>query len=118
MANVLIVDDSLVMRKTLKNLLSEAGFTIVGEAEDGEKAINKFEETMPDFVTMDVNMPKMDGIDATRQIIEMHPDAKIIMISAISDKARVVEAIKNGAKNYILKPVTMQKLMDVIHKLN
>lgn len=117
MASVLIVDDSMVMRKTLKSILEKEGFTIAEEATNGEEAVAKYQTAKPDFVTMDINMPKKDGIQAVKEIKAIDSNAKIVMISSLDEKELVVEAIKSGAKYYILKPVTENKVREVMEKL-
>jgi|LGVF01.2.fsa_nt_gb DNA-binding NarL/FixJ family response regulator len=114
MARILIVDDSVVMRRNLKTLLEEAGHTVVGEAINGQQAYFKYKETLPDLVTMDITMPKVDGIDAVKKIIDNFPVAKIIMISALDQKSKVFSALRNGAKHYIIKPITAEKTNEII----
>lgn len=117
MASILIVDDSRVMRKNLNKLLSQAGHEVVAEAGDGSEACVLYERHKPDLVTMDINMPVMDGLEAVKKIMTDHPDAKIIMISAHNEQSRVYEAIKNGAKNYIVKPVRGEKVTSVVSEV-
>lgn len=117
MASVLIVDDSMVMRKTLRSILEKEGYTIADEAADGQEAVDKFRQLSPDFITMDINMPKKDGIEAVREIKALDPKARIVMISSLDEKELVVDAIKSGAKYYILKPVTEEKIREVMTKL-
>ncbi len=114
MARIMIVDDSFVMRKKLKELLERFGHTIVVEAVDGIQAAKFYDSYMPDLVTMDINMPNVDGIATVKEICTRHPDAKIIMISSLAQKIMVIEAMKNGAKNYIIKPIEEDKLIKVI----
>lgn len=114
MARIMIVDDSFVMRKKLKELLERFGHTIVVEAVDGIQAVKFYDSYMPDLVTMDINMPNVDGIATVKEICTRHPDAKIIMISSLAQKIMVIEAMKNGAKNYIIKPIEEDKLIRVI----
>ncbi len=102
--SVLIVDDVAFVRKTLTEVLTESGYTVVGEACDGEEAITKWAELRPDITTMDVVMPKMSGIEATKQIMKMDRSAIIVMISAMDQIHLVMEAIHVGAKDYIQKP--------------
>lgn len=117
MARILIVDDSVVMRRNLKTILEEAGHTIVGEAINGQQAYFEYKKTKPDLVTMDITMPKVDGIDALKQIIDNFPAAKIIMISALDQKSKVFSALRNGAKHYIIKPVTPEKTIEIIQQV-
>jgi len=117
MARILIVDDSLVMRKNLKIILQEAGHTVVGEAIDGQQAYLEYRKAKPDLVTMDITMPKVDGIDALKNIMDNFPKANVIMISALDQKSKVFSALRNGAKHYIIKPVTAEKIITVIDKV-
>lgn len=117
MARILIVDDSFVMRKNLKNILSNEGHTISGEASNGKQAVIAYNEIKPDLVTMDITMPIMDGLEACKQIIEENPDAKVVMISALDQKRKVFEALNNGAKHYILKPITKEKVLKIVDEV-
>jgi len=117
MANILIVDDSILMRRNLKMMLTEAGHQIVGEASNGIEAYKEYVKTMPDLVTMDITMPIMSGIEAVKKIIASYPDANIVMISALDQRSMVFEAIQNGAKHYILKPITTEKVLHTIHEV-
>lgn len=117
MATVLIVDDSLIMRRNLSTILKEAGHTVVGEAVNGQQAYLLYRRLRPDLVTMDITMPNVDGIDALKKILESHPEAKVIMISALDQKAKIYTAIRNGAKHYIIKPLTAEKIVSVIDKV-
>ncbi len=117
MARILIADDSAIIRKTLKRILTDAGHVIVDEAKNGVEAIEKYKKYQPDIVTMDISMPMMTGIEAVRTIVEMYHDARIVMISAIDEKNLVFEALECGAKHYIIKPfseVTVTKIIDVV----
>ena len=111
MANILIVDDSIVMRKNLATILKQAGHTIIGEASNGRQAITQYFELQPDLVTMDISMPIMSGVEAVRQIIAKDTSANIIMISAVNQKKMVFSAINYGAKHYIVKPIDPKKVM-------
>ena len=97
---VLITDDTAFMRMTLKNVIEKNGFEVVGEAGDGEEAIAKYKELRPDLVTMDITMPKMDGITALKEIMKVDPNAKIIVCSAMGQKPMVIEALNAGAKDF------------------
>lgn len=114
MATILIADDSLIIRRTLKNMLTKAGHTIVGEAENGFQAIENYRKLQPDIVTMDINMPMLGGIEAVERIVNDYSDARIIMISAVEEKGRVFEALEKGAKHYILKPFNEQAVVKII----
>lgn len=117
MANILIVDDSIVMRKNLATILRADGHTIVGEASNGRQAISQYEELKPDVVTMDISMPIMSGVEAVEKIIELFPEAKIIMISAVNQKKMVFNAINSGAKHYIIKPIDIKKVLSVVNEV-
>lgn len=115
MARILVVDDSPVMRRNIIIILKNDGHEIVAEASNGMQALNEYELHMPDLVTMDITMPLLDGIEAVKRIIKKFPEAKIVMISALGHKDRVFEAIKSGAKHYIIKPFAKEKVTEVIN---
>lgn len=117
MANrILIVDDAAFMRMMIKDILSKNGFVIVGEAADGAQAVDKYKETLPDLVTMDITMPEMDGITALKEIKKINPQAKIIMCSAMGQQAMVIDAIQAGAKDFIVKPFQADRVLEAINK--
>ena len=116
MGKIMIVDDSRTSRKILRVILEEAGFEVVAEATDGEMAVEKYKELNPEVVTMDITMPKLDGVGALSQIIEYDPDAKVIMVTAAGQKSNVVEAIKIGAYEFVTKPFDETVILDVINK--
>lgn len=117
MARILIVDDSAVMRLNLRKILMESGHEVVAEAPNGKVALNMYEKYKPDLVTMDITMPVMSGVDATGFIVSKYPDAKIVMISALNQKKMVYDALKNGARHYIIKPIDKQKVMSVLNEV-
>lgn len=117
MAKVLIVDDAAFMRMMLKNILGANGHEIVGEAADGVQSLEKYAQLKPDLVTMDIVMPQLDGIEATREIMTSHPEAKIVMCTAVGQQAKVLEAMKAGAKGYIVKPFQAPKVVEEINKV-
>lgn len=117
MARIMIVDDSATMRHSLKTMLEGAGHTIAAEASDGIAALQEYRTHQPDIVTMDVTMPKLNGIETVRDIIAEFPKANIIMISALNDRNAVVQARENGAKHYIIKPISMEKLLAVVNEV-
>ncbi len=117
MARILVVDDSTVMRKNIKNILEKAGHEVVGEAADGRDVLPVYVNTKPDLVTMDISMPIIDGIEALKTIVKNFPNAKVIMVSALGQKAQVLEAIKLGAKSYVVKPIETDKFLEIIRKL-
>ncbi|WP_309299320.1 response regulator [Paenibacillus sp. YYML68] len=117
MANLLIVDDSILMRRNLRMMLTEAGHNVVAEAANGIEAYKEYAKHQPDLVTMDITMPVMNGIEAVKKIIATYPEANVIMISALDQKSMVFEAIQNGAKHYILKPITVEKIVETINEV-
>ncbi len=108
---VMIVDDIPFVRKTLTQILSDAHYQVVGEAADGQEATVLFQKLRPDLVTMDIVMPKMSGIDATKMIMKMDPKAVVVIISAMGQENLVMEAINAGARDYILKPFTASDVL-------
>ncbi|NEZ45856.1 response regulator [Clostridium niameyense] len=117
MAKVLIVDDAAFMRMMIKDILEKNGFEIVGEASNGIKAVEIYKKENPDVVTMDITMPDMDGIEAVKAIREYNPSAKIIMCSAMGQQTMVMDAIKAGAKDFIVKPFQPDRVLEAIKKV-
>ena len=116
MAKILIVDDAAFMRMMLKDILTKNGFEICGEAPNGIKAVEIYKSEKPDIVTMDITMPEMDGIQAVKEIKRIDPNAKIIMCSAMGQQAMVMEAIKSGARDFIVKPFQPDRVIESIKK--
>ncbi|QCX32381.1 response regulator [Caloramator sp. E03] len=117
MPKVLIVDDAAFMRMMLKDILTKNGYEIAGEASNGIKAIEIYKTEKPDIVTMDITMPEMDGIQAVKQIKAIDPNAKIIMCSAMGQQAMVMEAIKSGARDFIVKPFQPERVLEALKKV-
>lgn len=118
MARVLVVDDAAFMRMLVKKILTQAGHQVVGEASNGKEAIEKYKQLKPDLVTMDIVMPEMDGITAVKEIMKIDPNAKIIMITAVGQEAKVMEALKSGgAKGYIVKPFQAPKVIEEVNRV-
>jgi two-component system chemotaxis response regulator CheY len=113
---VLIVDDAPVIRSLLKNILIRNGFDVVGEAGDGSEALEKYKELSPDAVTMDITMPDVNGIEGVKLILSHDPNAKIVMISAIDQRKYLLEAIKAGATDYIVKPFEDDRVVSALEK--
>ena len=113
---ILICDDTMFMRTVLKNLLSENGYEVVGEAENGIEAIKKYNEFRPDLTLMDITMPEMDGIEALQGIMKINPEAKVIMCSAMGQERMVASAIKSGARDFIVKPFENERVIQAIAK--
>ncbi|HEX7049026.1 MAG TPA: response regulator [Longimicrobiales bacterium] len=114
---VLICDDAIFMRTMIGDILRQAGFEVVGEAETGEQAVARYEELKPDLVTMDIVMPDMGGIDAVRQIMAGDPNAKILMCSAMGQQALVVEAIQAGARDFVVKPFQPSRVLEAVQRV-
>jgi two-component system chemotaxis response regulator CheY len=114
MGKILIVDDTLFMRTLLKNILFTGGHTIIGEAGDGAEAVEKYKELKPDLVTMDVVMPKMNGIEALKAIKQIDPGARVVMCTAVGQEQMVKLAIKTGARGYIVKPFQAPKVIEEV----
>ena len=114
--NILICDDAAFMRMMIKDILTKNGYTIVGEAENGQKAVVKYNETKPDLVMMDITMPEMDGIQALKKIKATDPNAAIIMCSAMGQQAMVIESIQSGAKDFIVKPFQPDRVLEAVKK--
>ncbi len=114
--NILICDDAAFMRMMIKDILTKNGYTIVGEAENGLKAVEKYNETKPDLVMMDITMPEMDGIQALKKIKSGDPSANIIMCSAMGQQAMVIESIQSGAKDFIVKPFQPDRVLEAVKK--
>ncbi|GAK02045.1 chemotaxis regulator [Geomicrobium sp. JCM 19037] len=115
-SRVLIVDDASFMRMMIRDILEKHNFVVAGEAENGKDAIEKYKETEPTFVTMDITMPEMDGIEALKEIRAFDPEAKVIMCSAMGQQAMVVDAIKAGAKDFVVKPFQADRVIDAVNK--
>lgn len=117
MANILIVDDSRTSRKILREILEEAGHTIVGEGVNGEEGYLKYKELKPDLVTLDITMPKLDGIEALQLIKKFDEDVKVIMITAAGQKEKMIQAIKYGAAEFIAKPYEAEEVKQIVDKV-
>jgi two-component system chemotaxis response regulator CheY len=114
---VLVCDDAIFMRTMIGDILTQAGFEIVGEAESGLQAVQKYRDLKPDLVTMDIVMPDMGGIEAVREICKQDPDAKILMCSAMGQQALVVEAIQAGAKDFVVKPFQPSRVLEAVQRV-
>ena len=113
---VLIVDDALIMRKRIKEIAERAGWTVVGEASNGEEALEVYDRERPDLTTLDIVMPKMDGVTALKRIIEADPSARIAMISAVDQRDKLTECIQSGAIDFIVKPFNAERLTSFFDK--
>ncbi|MGF7050239.1 two-component system chemotaxis response regulator CheY [Paenibacillus sp. DS2015] len=117
MAKILVVDDSLFMRVILKEIILNMGHTVIGEAENGIEAIQRYSELQPDLITMDINMPMMSGITALKEILEINPQAKILICSALGQQKFITEAIRAGAKDFVVKPIQEERVIEAISKI-
>lgn len=117
MTKVLIIDDAAFMRLSLREMLERNGFEIVGEAENGAMGVAKYSETNPDIVTMDVTMPKMDGVQTLKLIKQIDPEARVVMVTAMGQEGIVKEAVINGAKSFIVKPFKEERLVETLNKV-
>ena len=116
MARVLVVDDAAFMRKMVSDALTKGGHEVVGEAGNGTEAIARFQELKPEVMTLDITMPEKDGLSALKEIIELDPSAKVIMCSALGQESKVLEAVKSGAKDFVVKPFQPDRVIDAVGK--
>jgi len=117
MKRVLIVDDAAFMRVSIKNMLTKNGYEIVGEAENGRIAVQKYKELSPDIVTMDITMPEVDGLAGLKEILTVNPAASVIMITAMGQESMVREAVQSGAKGFIVKPFKEDIIVSALKNL-
>ncbi len=115
--NILICDDAAFMRMMIKDILTKNGYNVAGEAENGLKAVEKYNEIRPDLVLMDITMPEMDGIQALKKIKAADPKAVVIMCSAMGQQAMVIESIQAGAKDFIVKPFQAERVLEAVQKV-
>ena len=114
---VLVVDDSAIMRKELREILLQLGHEVVGEAADGYEAVKRYKELRPDLVTLDIVLPRLDGIGTLRLLKTVDPKARVVMVSSMTSKKKVLECVKLGAEQYIVKPYDMKKVKEVLEEL-
>ena len=117
MAKILIVDDSRTSRRMLRNILTENGHEVIGEAENGQIGYEKFIELEPDIVTLDITMPVLDRLGALEKIMTLNEEANVIMVTAAGQKEKMVEAIKHGATEFIQKPFEPEQILSVIQNV-
>ena len=117
MASILIVDDSRTSRMILKGILESEGYEVVGEATNGQEGYERYVELKPDVVTMDITMPVLDGIEALKKIKGEYPDSKVVMVTAAGQKTKMVEAVQNGANEFVSKPFEPEQLKKIIDKV-
>ena len=116
MARVLVVDDAAFMRKMVTDALTKGGHEVVGEAGNGVEAIERYRDLKPDLMTLDITMPEKDGLAALKEIIELDPNAKVVMCSALGQESKVLESIKLGAKDFVVKPFQPDRVIDAVGK--
>ena len=116
MARVLVVDDALFMRKMVSDALVKGGHEVIGEASNGAEAITQYQALSPELTTLDITMPEKDGLEALREIIALDPSAKVIMCSALGQESKVIESIKAGAKDFVVKPFQPDRVLDAVSK--
>jgi two-component system chemotaxis response regulator CheY len=117
MRKVLVVDDAAFMRMAIRNILVKHDFEVIGEAENGKTALDKYKELKPDIVTMDITMPEMTGLQALKAIIDFDPAAKVIMVSAMGQEQMIIEAVMNGAKSFVVKPFKEDHVVQTLNKV-
>jgi two-component system, chemotaxis family, chemotaxis protein CheY len=117
MKRLLVVDDALFMRKMICGVAVEAGWEVVGEAGDGAEGVRLYQELRPDLVTMDLVMPVMGGLEALRQIRALDPEAKVVVVTALDQKQALMDSIREGAIDFIVKPFERQRVLNLLHKL-
>jgi two-component system chemotaxis response regulator CheY len=116
MARILVADDAAFMRMMIKNILTQNGHEVVGEAENGAEAVARYAELKPDVTTMDITMPEKDGIAALKEILAADPAAKVVMCSALGQEAKVIESIRSGAKDFVVKPFQQDRVLSAVTK--
>jgi two-component system, chemotaxis family, chemotaxis protein CheY len=116
MARVLVVDDAAFMRKMVSDALAKGGHEVVGEAGNGVEAVTRFQELKPDLMTLDITMPEKDGLTALAEIVAADPSARVVMCSALGQEAKVLEAIKLGAKDFVVKPFQPDRVIEAVGK--
>lgn len=114
--NVMIVDDAAFMRMKLKDILEKNGYNVVAEAQNGIEAVEKYKAEKPNLVTMDITMPEMDGVDALKEIKAFDPDARVVMCSAMGQQGMVMDAIRSGAVDFIVKPFDSDRVIKALDK--
>ena len=116
MARVLVVDDAAFMRKMVSDALAKGGHEVIGEAGNGTEAVSRFQELKPEVMTLDITMPEKDGLAALKEIIELDPGARVVMCSALGQESKVLESIKLGAKDFVVKPFQADRVNEAVGK--
>jgi two-component system chemotaxis response regulator CheY len=116
MARILVVDDAAFMRKMVTDALTKGGHEVIGEAGNGAEAVEQYQSLKPDLTTLDITMPEKDGLSALKDIMALDPSAKVIMCSALGQESKVLESIKLGAKDFVVKPFQAERVLDAVGK--
>ena len=116
MARVLVVDDAAFMRKMVGDALAKGGHEVVGEASNGNEAVESYQALRPDITTLDITMPEKDGLSALKEIMALDPTARVVMCSALGQESKVLEAVKSGAKDFVVKPFQPDRVIDAVGK--
>jgi two-component system, chemotaxis family, chemotaxis protein CheY len=116
MARILVVDDAAFMRKMVTDALTRGGHEVIGEAGNGTEAVEQYQSLKPDLTTLDITMPEKDGLSALKDIMALDPSAKVIMCSALGQESKVLESIKLGAKDFVVKPFQAERVLDAVGK--
>ena len=116
MARVLVVDDAAFMRKMVTDALTKGGHEVIGEAGNGAEAVARFQELRPEVTTLDITMPEKDGLEALREIISLDPTARVVMCSALGQESKVLESVKLGAKDFVVKPFQPDRVLEAVEK--
>ena len=116
MARVLVVDDAVFMRKVVSDALNKGGHEVIGEAANGQEAVDRFQELKPEVMTLDITMPEKDGLAALQEIMALDPGARVIMCSALGQESKVLESIKIGAKDFVVKPFQPDRVLGAVDK--
>ena len=116
MARVLVVDDAAFMRKVVGDALASGGHEVVGEAGNGDEAVQQFQALSPELITLDITMPQKDGLEALAEIIAIDPSARVLMCSALGQESKVIESIQKGAKDFVVKPFQPAQLLEAVGK--
>ncbi|AER65843.1 response regulator receiver protein [Thermovirga lienii DSM 17291] len=116
MANIMVVDDAAFMRIMMKDILEKGNHTVVAEAENGKQALLEYAKTKPDLVTLDITMPELDGLNTLLALKKLDPNAKVVMVSAMGQQNIVIQAIKAGAKDFVVKPFQPERVLEAVNK--
>jgi two-component system chemotaxis response regulator CheY len=116
MARVLVVDDAAFMRKMVSDALAQGGHEVVGEASNGIEAVERYQALRPEVTTLDITMPEKDGLTALKEIVGLDPAARVIMCSALGQESKVLEAVKSGAKDFVVKPFQAARVLEAVGK--